>query len=80
MKKSRAKKIIRIAALSLAGIVLVSVIAAGVILFVNPFWNTPDMLMKVIGCTVFFSAIVSGVRLIWTWPLRNSKGGNEDGE
>ena len=32
MKKSRAKKIIRIAALSLAGIVLVSVIAAGVIL------------------------------------------------
>lgn len=31
MKKSRAKKIIRIAALSLAGIVLVSVIAAGVI-------------------------------------------------
>ena len=32
MKKSRAKKIIRIAALSLAGIVLVSVIAAGFIL------------------------------------------------
>ena len=32
MKKSRAKKIIRIAALCLAGIVLVSVIAAGVIL------------------------------------------------
>ena len=61
-------------------ILSVLLIAAGVILFVNPFWNTPDMLMKVIGCTVFFSAIVSGIRLIWTWPVRNSKGGNEDGE
>ena len=55
-------------------------IATGVIVFANPWWNTPDMLMKVIGCTVLFSAIVSGFRLIWTWPLRNAKGGNEDGE
>lgn len=55
-------------------------IIAGILLFVNPWWNTPDMLMKVIGCTVFFSAIVSGIRLIWTWPLRNVKGGTEDGK
>ena len=61
-------------------ILSVLLIFAGVVLFVNPFWGTPEMLMKVIGCTVFFSAIVSGIRLIWTWPLRNSKGGNEDGE
>jgi len=41
----------------------------GVVIFVNPFWNVPDNLMKVIGGAVFFSAIVSGIRLIWTWPV-----------
>lgn len=60
----------------LSGILIVT----GIVLFINPFWNTSDTLMKAIGCAVFFSAIVSGIRLIWTWPLRNSKGGNEDGE
>ena len=55
-------------------------IASGVILFVNRWWDTPEMLMKVIGCAIFFSSIVSAVRLFWTWPLKNEKGGNEDGE
>lgn len=50
--------------------------AAGVILFINPWFATPDLLMKAIGGTVLFSAIVSGLRLIWTWPLKNEKGGN----
>jgi uncharacterized membrane protein HdeD (DUF308 family) len=61
-------------------ILSVLLIATGIVLFLNPWWNTPVMLMKAIGCAVFFSAIVSGVRLIWTWPLRNSKGGNDDGK
>lgn len=55
-------------------------IAAGVILFVNRWWDTPDMLMKVIGCAIFFSAIVSSVRLFWTWPLKKERGGEDDGE
>lgn len=55
-------------------------ITAGVVLFANHWWDTPAMLMKVIGCAVFFSAIVSAIRLIWTWPLRNAKGGSDDGE
>ena len=55
-------------------------VAAGIVLFANPWWDTPAMLMKVIGCTVFFSALVSSIRLIWTWPLKNSKGENNDGE
>ena len=46
----------------------------------RPYGGGPGMLMKAIGCAVFFSAIVSGIRLIWTWPLRDAKGGNEDGE
>lgn len=54
-------------------------IAAGVIIFLNPWWDTPNKLLKVIGCAVMFSAIVSAIRLFWTWPLRNSKGGDEDG-
>ena len=61
-------------------ILSVLLIAAGIIIFVNPWWDTPAMLMKVIGCAILFSAIISGIRLIWTWPLRNSKGGDEDGK
>jgi hypothetical protein len=53
--------------------------AAGVILFMNPWWDTPEMLMKVIGCAIFFSAVVSSIRLVWTWPLRNAQGGDDNG-
>ena len=55
-------------------------ITAGVILFVNPWWNSTDSLAKVIGCAVLFSSVVSAMRLIWTWPLRNTEGGNENAE
>lgn len=51
---------------------------AGIALFVNPWWDTPAKLTKVIGGTVLSSSIVSALRLIWTWPLRNSKGGNDN--
>jgi uncharacterized membrane protein HdeD (DUF308 family) len=61
-------------------ILSVLLIITGILIFVNPFWNSADMLMKVIGCAVFFSAIVSGIRLIWTWPVRNAKEDNEDGK
>ena len=54
--------------------------AAGVILLLNPWWDTPEKLMKVIGCALLFSAVISGIRLIWTWPLRNTKGGDSDGQ
>lgn len=55
-------------------------IVAGIIVLTNRWWDTPEMLMKVIGCAVFFSAIISAIRLIWTWPLRNEKGGREKGK
>ena len=55
-------------------------IVAGVLVLANRWWDTPEMLMKVIGCAVFFAAIISAIRLIWTWPLRKEKGGNENGE
>lgn len=61
-------------------ILSVLLIAAGILIFVNPFWNSADMLLKVIGCALFFSAIVSGIRLIWTWPVRKAEGGNDNGK
>lgn len=59
-------------------ILSVMLMAAGVILFANHWWDTPVMLMKAIGCAVFFAAIVSAIRLVWTWPLRDPKGGFDD--
>ena len=52
---------------------------AGVMLFLNPWVGTAESLRKVIGGTVLFSAIVSALRLIWTWPVKKEKGGNENG-
>lgn len=56
--------------------------ACAVILFFNPWWNTPEMLAKVIGIAVFFSAAVSIIRLIWAWPktvTEETKGGEDHG-
>lgn len=61
-------------------ILSVPLVVAGVVLFFNPWWESEVTLMKVIGCAIFFSAFVSALRLIWTWPLKNEKGGEEDGE
>ena len=64
-------------------ILSVLLIVAGVVLFLNPWWHTQDqqdVLMKAIGCAIFYSSIVSAVRLFWTWPLRKERGGDEDGE
>ena len=51
-------------------------IVSGIILFNNPWCNTPAQLLKVIGGTVLFSSLVSAIRLVWTWPIRDTKGGN----
>ena len=63
-------------------ILAILLIACAVILFLNPWWNTPDMLAKVIGIAVFFSAAVSVIRLIWAWPRNvsaDTKGGEDRG-
>ncbi len=46
-------------------------IALGVVVLINPWWNTPSVLKLVIGCMMLFSALVSIVRVILTWPFRN---------
>ena len=54
----------------LLAILAVVLIAAGVTIFLNPWWNTPKALMKIIGITLLFDAGVSIVRLIWIWPIK----------
>ena len=41
----------------------------GVLIFLNPWWDSPSLLMKVIGGALLFSALVSALRLVWIWPF-----------
>ena len=45
-------------------------IAAGVIILVNPWWSEPTRLFDIIGVALLFSSAVSIVRLIMIWPIR----------
>ena len=47
----------------------------GVIYFSVSAFKTPEFLMRIIGVAVLFSAIISGLRLLWLWP---SKTGGEE--
>ena len=60
-------------------ILSIFLMVAGVMLFLNPWVGTPDSLLKVIGSVILFAAIVSGLRLIWTWPVRKDKGDKANG-
>ncbi len=43
----------------------------GLIIFINPWWDTPGALFSVVGLMLLFSSLVSILRLIWIWPIRN---------
>ena len=45
----------------------------GVMLFINPWTSTEDTLLLAIGLALVFASAVSGLRLIWTWPVRKDK-------
>ena len=55
-----------------------ALMALGVLIFLNPWWDSPTLLMKAIGGALLFSAFVSVLRLIWVWPFKNEKEGGED--
>ena len=59
-------------------ILAVVLLVLGVLIFLNPWWDSPSLLMKVIGGALLFSALVSVLRLIWVWPFKNEKEGAED--
>ena len=43
----------------------------GLIVLVNPWWDSPDKLFDVIGGMLLFSSLVGIVRLIFIWPLKS---------
>ena len=50
----------------------------GTILFWNPWTNDPRKLLYVIGGTLFYSAVVYAVSLLWIWPFRQNDGGETE--
>ena len=51
-------------------ILAVVLFALGILICVNPWWNTPSALLKVIGVTLLFDSAVGILRLIWIWPIK----------
>lgn len=51
-------------------ILSVLMIACGVILLINLWWDEPLVLFDVIGYMLLFSSVVSIIRLIFLWPIR----------
>lgn len=46
-------------------------IASGIVIFANPWWDTPGALMKVIGGMMLFSSAVGIIHVIMIWPFKN---------
>ncbi len=51
-------------------ILAVALFAAGVLILLNRWWDTPQMLLKVIGMALLFDAAVGIIRLIFIWPIK----------
>ncbi len=43
--------------------------------FLNPWMGTTTGTMRVIGGTLMYTALVSGLRLVWLWPIQKPEGG-----
>ena len=50
----------------------------GVILLFNHWWRDPSALFDIIGGMLLFSSLVSIVRLILVWPIRDTEGALSD--
>lgn len=46
-------------------------VAFGVIILVNPWWDSFSYFFKIIGVMMLFSSLVSILRLIWIWPIKS---------
>lgn len=47
-----------------------SLIVCGVIILINPWWDTSVSLFNVVGVMIIYSSLVSILRLIWLWPIK----------
>lgn len=50
-------------------------IVVGLIIIINLWWTTATALLRVIGCALLLSALVSVCRVVIIWPIRKEKGG-----
>ena len=50
-------------------------IAGGVVILINPWWNDTMKLFDAIGVMLLFSALIGIVRLIIIWPIKDEKEG-----
>ncbi len=53
-------------------LLILSALLLGFVLFViiNPFADTPEAQMRVVGGTLMYSSIIQALALIWLWPAR----------
>ena len=51
-------------------IMSILLIVSGVVIFANPWWDTPGSLMKVIGAMMLFTSAVGIVHVVMIWPFR----------
>ena len=54
----------------LLAILAVVLVAAGVMIILNMWWDTPKALLQIIGIVLLFDAAVSILRLIFIWPIK----------
>ena len=48
-----------------------ALVAFGIIILLNPWWDSFEIFFKVIGVMMLFSSLVSILRLIWIWPIKS---------
>ena len=52
-------------------ILALALMACGIIILVNPWWDSYSRFFKVIGIMMLFSSLVGILRLIWIWPIKS---------
>jgi len=43
--------------------------------FYNPWYDTTESTMRIIGATLMYTSVVNILQLIWLWPVRKENGG-----
>lgn len=54
-----------------------ALIVFGGFIFYNPWTDTTVGTLRIIGGTMMYTSIVSGLRLIWLWPIKRTEGGQK---
>ena len=49
-------------------------IVIGLLVIINPWWTTASHLLRVIGCAILLSSLVTMCRVLIIWPIRKEKG------